>query len=423
MKRSQAIIAGGLVALVAIMPFHAFIVIYLGSLIGHQAAWQSWKDILAVILAICGLVILYKSPKTRRRMTSRLNLLIVGFIAISFIVSMILHPSISGILYGIKTDLEFLVLFIIAQLVATRKLETKIASIILVTGMITAIIGILLVTILPHDLLSHFGYNASTIQPFQAVDPAITAIRTPSTLSGPNQFGCFLIIPLVLAISQLMRRPKWIYGLVIALTSAGIWISYSRIALIGAIVGAIVTIIIYLPKKQMVMGIFLTVAVVGASGFGILQLSHTNSKVQYYILHQSDTTTDPRASTNQHISSFDSGIKVIKDHPLGLGLGTAGPASYHTNQPIIPESYYLQIAIETGLLGLLLFFTVIIDLTWQLILNRRKSYVSGVLGALIGISIVNIVLHGWADATTGIVFWILAGVVVGVIGTDREDYV
>jgi O-antigen ligase len=220
-----------------------------------------------------------------------------------------------------------------------------------------------------------------------------------------------------------MRRPKWIYGLVIALTSAGIWISYSRIALIGAVVGAIVTIIIYLPKKQMIMGIFITVAVVGATGLGILQLSHTNSKVQYYILHQSDTTTDPRASTNQHISSFDSGIKVIKDHPLGLGLGTAGPASYHTNQPIIPESYYLQIAIETGLLGLLLFFTVIIDLTWQLILNRRKSYVSGVLGALVGISIVNIVLHGWADATTAIVFWILAGVVVGVIGTDREDYV
>lgn len=428
MKRAEAIIGGGLTALVAIMPFHAFLVVWLGSLTGHQAIWQGWKELLTVVLVGCGLVILWRSPSARQRLSNPLNVLILAFAAVALIVTAFARPNVSGIAYGLKTDLEFLVLFLVAQLAASRRLKYRLVKIVLVTGTITAVIGLALVTALPHDSLAHFGYSAKTIAPFELVDPAITAIRTPSTLGGPNQFGSFLILPLCLAVGLMVRRYRWWQPLVIALTLGGIWVSYSRIALVGAVLGAIVAVLVALPKRQaMTAGIVALILLIGG-GIGIVSLTHSSSKLQYYVLHQSlpnpnNPVLTKQASTSSHLSAFDQGVKQLEATPLGRGLGTAGPASYHSDHPFIPESYYLQIGIETGVLGLIVFLAVIVQLGRQLIRTHRQSAAPGLIGALVGLTIVNIVLHGWADASTAFVFWILAGVVIGVAHTDREEYV
>jgi O-antigen ligase len=423
MKRAQAIIAGGLIVLVAVMPFHAFFAVWLGSITGHQAIWQGWKEVLAVILVFCSLVIVTRSTAARQRLSSPLNLLIVAFAAVAMLVTVLTRPNLSGVIYGFKTDLEFLVLFLIAQLAANRKLKHNLTNIILITGTITAVIGLALVTILPHGCLSHFGYSAKTILPFELVDPAITAIRTPSTLGGPNQFGSFLIIPLCLAVGLMVRRFRWWQPVVIALTIGGIWVSYSRIALIGAVIGVIITVLAALPRRQVVTAGFIAIVLVAIGAVGITNLSHGDSKLQYYVLHQSNVALDKRASTTEHISSFTQGISMLGAAPLGRGLGTAGPASYHSASPFIPESFYLQLGIETGVIGLILFVAIILQLGAQLWRCRRQEVGPGVVGALVGISIVNLVLHGWADASTAFIFWILAGVVIGVAHSDRETYV
>jgi hypothetical protein len=423
MKRAHAIIAGGLIALVAIMPFHAFLAVWFGSLTGHQAIWQGWKEVLSLILIACAVVILVKSPDARRRLSSPLNLTIIVFAAVALVVTALTRPNLSGIAYGLKTDLEFLALFIVAQMVASRKLSSRLTKIVLITGTIVAIIGLALVTILPHDTLVHFGYGAKTILPFEQVDPAITAIRTPSTLGGPNQLGSFLILPLCLAVGLMIRRFRWWQPLVIILALGGIWVSYSRIALIGAVVGIIVAVLSALPRRQIIIGSIIALVLLVGGAVGVASATHGNSKLQYYVLHQSNISNDKRASTTEHISSFNQGLNQIYAQPLGRGLGTAGPASYHSNNPFIPESYYLQIGIETGVVGLVLFLAVIVQLLMQLWRSRRQDISPGLLGALVGLSIVNLVLHGWADASTAIVFWILAGVAVGVSHSDREDYV
>jgi hypothetical protein len=151
--------------------------------------------------------------------------------------------------------------------------------------------------------------------------------------------------------------------------------------------------------------------------------SHSSSKIQYYVLHQSNTYNSQAGSTTEHVSAFNQGLKELSAIPLGRGLGTAGPASYHSNHPFIPESYYLQIGIETGVVGLILFLAVIVQLFIQLLRCRPQKAAPGVVGALVGLSIVNLVLHGWADASTAFVFWIFAGVVLGVAHRDKQDYV
>jgi len=428
MRRAHAIIGGGLVALVLIMPFHAFLSVWLGSLTGHQAVWQSWKELLTIVMVVCGVAIIARSPNARQRLSSPLNLTILGFALASLIVTAITQPNLGGIIYGLKTDLEFLVLFVLAQLVASRELKYSLTTIVLVTGTIVAALALLLVTILPHDLLVHFGYNAKTILPFEAIDPAISAIRTPSTLGGPNQLGSFLILPVCLAVGLMIRRFRWWQPLVIATCLGGIWVSYSRIALIGVVVGLVVAALVALPRRFIWVGGIVAILLLVGGTIGVIGLSHSPSKLQYYILHQSDPNPNnpvlgKEGSTSAHLSAFNQGLKALSTTPLGQGLGTAGPASYHSSKPFIPESYYLQIGIEAGVVGLILFLAVIAQLFVQLLRCRIQSAAPGVIGALVGLSIVNLVLHGWADASTAFVFWIMAGVVVGVAHRDRQDYV
>jgi O-antigen ligase len=428
MKNARTIIGGGLMALVVIMPFHAFLTVWLGSLTGHQATWQAWKEVLTVVLVICAIVMLVRSPKARQRLSNPLNILIIAFAAVAVVVTALTRPNSSGIAYGLKTDLEFLVLFLIAQLGASRRLKNNLVKIVLVTGTIVAVVGLALVTVLPHNSLSHFGYSAKTIAPFEIVDPAITAIRTPSTLGGPNQLGSFLILPLCLAVGLMVRRFRWWQPVVIALTLGGIWVSYSRIALIGAVVGAVVAVVVALPRRQALTAAIVAMILLIGAGIGIANSTHGSSKLQYYVLHQSDPNQNnaalgKQASTSAHLSAFNEGLKHLQASPLGSGLGSAGPASYHTKSPFIPESYYLQIGIETGVVGLILFLAIIVQLARQLWRTRQQSPAPGLIGALVGLSIVNLVLHGWADASTAFVFWIVAGVVIGVAHSDREEYV
>ena len=114
-------------------------------------------------------------------------------------------------------------------------------------------------------------------------------------------------------------------------------------------------------------------------------------------------------SDGQRLDAQNHALSVIKSHPLGLGLGTAGPASFHSKQPVISENYYLQIAIELGIPGLVLFLCLLTSLGRALYQYCNRPLAASALASLIGISIVNLFLHGWADSSTAIVWAIAAG--------------
>ena len=45
-------------------------------------------------------------------------------------------------------------------------------------------------------------------------------------------------------------------------------------------------------------------------------------------------------------------MQVI-EHPLGYGLGSSGPAVHHSGN-LLPENYYLQLMLDLGTVGFLL---------------------------------------------------------------------
>ncbi|HEX7259316.1 MAG TPA: hypothetical protein VF272_00065, partial [Candidatus Saccharimonadia bacterium] len=205
----------GLLILIGLMPFHAFFSIWLGHLFGSQVLWQSWKEILLLCLASAAALMLYRQPSRIKRLRTSFNYIFVAFIAVALAITVLHGPSPTVALFGIKTDIEFLLAFLLAQLVAdTRFLGQAAKTLIISSGAVIGF-GLLQIFLLPKDWLAQFGYNAGTIQPYLPLDPAIDAVRIVATLGGPNQLGSFLILPHCLVVWRLLQNPRWWHALYI----------------------------------------------------------------------------------------------------------------------------------------------------------------------------------------------------------------
>src|SRR5215510_9004576 len=84
----ERLIQLGLLALVALMPFHAFLSVWLGHLTGHQTIIQAWKEVLLLILSILGLILLIREPKIRHRLRTWPAVFAGAFALVALIVTM-----------------------------------------------------------------------------------------------------------------------------------------------------------------------------------------------------------------------------------------------------------------------------------------------------------------------------------------------
>jgi hypothetical protein len=206
------------------------------------------------------------------------------------------------------------------------------------------------------------------------------------------------------------------------------FMTLSRSALLAA--GVIVVVMLWrqLPKKK-----FFQFAGV------LLGLSFVLSIFAYFFA--SDVIIR-KASTRDHISRPMEAIRLIIQHPLGMGLGTAGPASNRVSDtcvhltegadatwaqahpnlcvfvggaqvqpvdgacscPLLPENWYLQMGVEMGVLGFILFVALTIFILKKLPKNNP------VFLAFLGIAIAALFLHAWEDAAVAYSIWILMAV-------------
>ena len=107
-------ITWGIVAILVLMPFHAFFSIYLGSLGVSQFAVQSWKESLIILMAICWAMYSLARNKIPIKLDS-VNITFLTIIGFSLLVTIFINPGVKPVLFGIKTNLVALALFFIAQ--------------------------------------------------------------------------------------------------------------------------------------------------------------------------------------------------------------------------------------------------------------------------------------------------------------------
>jgi hypothetical protein len=409
------------VIIIVFLPFHGFLTTWAGSNFGNLMLWRAWKEIL-LVLAICisCYLLIIERDLLKKLWQRPVNKFIIVFAIWILSVTVLFNRDADSALQGLAIQLRLGFMFIIAQILQYYHNFNKrqIVLMILIPGGVVIAFGLLQMFVLPHDFLKHFGYVKNlTIPPFFTIDEQITNLRIASTLRGPNPLGAYLILPALLALSSWHKDKKYSINHVLililfALLLVVLYGTHSRGAWLG-LIGAIgVWVLLNVGSKARTILIVLGVASLTLAGLVIYQQRDTDF-VRDVILHD-DPIEGGEVSSNQgHYEALKMGLSDIKERPLfGCGAGCAGPASVrNANGAKISENFFIQTAQEGGMVALILQSAIFLYIG-ILLFKSNTSNSKALLASLIGISIVGIFAHSWADDTIAYLWWGLAGLVV-----------
>ncbi len=411
-------------AVLVLVPFHAFLTIWLSQLVGHYTLLRLWDEVALLALIIICFVWLAQDKALRDRLSKSLLVkLIVAYAALTILLGVVSiakgEVTAKALAYGLLVNLRYLAWFVAVGVVVQRSpwLARKWPRLVLAPAVVVVVFAGLQYTVLPNNFLAHFGYNAATtIAPIETINHNPNYIRVMSTLRGANPLGAYLVIVgSALAAFVLAGRRRLFCAALGLLTLLALFASGSRSAWLGLVLA--VAIICYSGLKGrrarfMLAGASAAIVVFALTGF--LLLRH-NQSVQNAVLHTQDASSVRVTSNGAHASALRTGLKDVVAQPFGDGPGTAGPASvYNTGHPTrLAENYYVQVAQETGWFGLALFGCILSVLGIRLYRLAGVSRLAlSMFASLIGLCIVNLLSHAWVDDTLAYLWWGLAAIAV-----------
>jgi hypothetical protein len=378
---------------------------------------KSWKEILMLFAGLLMPVILYQK-KQFKLLKSPLILLILGYAALHLVLLTFYPQGLTAAIAGLFIDLRYLLFFVLVYIALTLYPSMRRTFIItfFAGAFVVAAFALLQVFVLPKDILKYIGYNTSTIVPYLTVDQNPAFIRINSTLRGPNPLGAYAVIVIALLFAFWLRPSNFklqnrkLVISVIALGSAvALWASYSRSALIAAVV-AIATVVIAMVGKRISRKIWIILGVIVVVAIGALVVGRDTNFVSNVLLHENASTGASVNSNEGHAESLKDGLVRLVHQPLGGGIGSTGSASLYGLQPLIVENQFLFIAHEVGWLGLILFIAITFLVLRGLWRKRTDGLALGVFASGVGMVLIGLLLPVWVDDTVAIIWWGLAAI-------------
>jgi hypothetical protein len=413
-----------------LMPFHALITIWGASIVGHYTALRLWKEVLLLFCVIGTLFLVLTDHKIRSHtLTRRLVWLILIYAVGTFSLGLIAYyrhdVSAKALGYGLIVNLRFLVFFLVTWAATLRMARLRVhwQWVALWPATIVIVIGLLQAFVLPKAFLSHFGYGADTIPPYETINHNEHFVRILSTLRGANPLGAYLLIPIsLLTIICLKMKRVWPYGILLGAAFVALFFSFSRSAWIGAVLSVGTVLLLSLRSRRAQQ-----LALAGGAGLLValallvLVFQH-NTRFQNFALHTQTHSTVKRSSNDDHAAALKQGVKDVWHQPLGRGPGTAGPASFYNQKgpTRIAENYFVQLAQEVGVLGLGLFILINAGVGYLLWTRRAHPLALSLFASLVGLTFVNLLWHAWTDDTIAYVWWGLAGIAMSP-GLNKES--
>jgi hypothetical protein len=479
--------------LLCLLPFHAFLVTVGTKMIlgpGHAplSVLALWKEgFLALVVLLVVVEIIIRSFRTDSATSvwsfDLLDWLIllglilastVSFDPASFAKSGGFLPSLSQFrfgeadrrfLYGIKYDFLPLVVFFFLRRVtwSTEWVRRTLIGLVII-AFIIAVYGILSI-LFPSSWFTFLGYSdmhslyipSGPLAAFQQIE-GLAIRRIQSVMSGPNQLGLWLLLPLSILLSMGVHavdthlsggRPLRVFlvlfwGASCVFLLSAMMLTYSRTAWIAACVmsvGLLLMLVAHLHSTKRVRRFFFAFLLCVVLGGAVLAVNVVKLYPALFVRDQ---------SLSGHIEKPLQALKIIQEHPFGLGLGTAGPASNALSDtcvflplgtdyswakdrtdlcvfvggtrrlpagrscdcPLLTENWYLQWGVEMGIAGLLLSLLLPFLVLWKLLKADQLSPVlrRSVFLAFLGVSIGGLFLHAFEDSATAYTLWVLLAV-------------
>lgn len=413
----------GVCVILVLLPFHAFLSVWVADFTGHYTLVRLWKEGLLGLLGVAALIVVFRNKSVRTTLGSKdmkiIGLLIVTYIALHGVIGLwafvtdAVTPKALG--YSLISNLRFLMFFAICGVVAIKYgdfFQKHWQKLLLIPAGIVVAFGLLQFLLLPVDFLKHFGYNSSTIAPYIAVDQKIEYARVQSFLRGPNPLGAYLVLVVTALSAVVWAKKKKLYSLPILMSLIVLFGTYSRSAWIGLVAAIALLAAYYVPKNVRKTVIIVAVAVGIVAGGAVVAL-RDHDTVQNILFHTDETSASATSSNENRAGAITGGMKDMVREPLGQGPGTAGPASVYADETRIAENYFIQIGQEVGVLGLGLFIAIngyIGILLWRIRAQNRLAVI--LLASGIGLALVNLLSHAWADDTLAYLWWGFAGIAV-----------
>lgn len=399
------------------MPFHILISQWASTLTGGLEAWKVWKDALLFLAVLASFALVYVKNGFKDKFFWFISGLGILYVAFHFLIWAINPgiengPALLATVYNSRL-FGYLVVGFAAAILFKEKLQPrKVFKIVIILSTVVCLIA-LLQWFLPKDIMTHFGYGVERgVKPTFFIDDKPDLPRVFSTLRDPNSLAAYLILPITLLSAAWFRlkNARLLISGLLALHGLVLILTFSRSALAGTVL-AVCLVLLWQHKNYTLKFVkkywfyFIILVLTVFAGFF---LARDNYAVQNLIFH-ADESTQQADPNEKRVSFYQDTAESIVEQPVGYGPGTAGLVSIQTKRDVITENYFLQIAYEIGLLGLILLLYLMYLVTKRLY-QRQDFYGQVMIGAFIGITLCNMLLHTWANEAVAAQWWLLAGV-------------
>jgi hypothetical protein len=249
----------------------------------------------------------------------------------------------------------------------------------------------------------------------------ITQPRAVGTFSSPNEFGAYLAICLgLLVVPRLIPLPGWIRAWMAVAVGLALLLTFSRSGWLAALVAVAVGLWLGradLPSLREIRdaltsraGLLRYVPPLAAAIVLAVVVSVT-AGVPAYV---DRTVAGGEPSAGNRVASVQGGLAVLRQHPLGLGLGTAGPKAVRfgetSGQPrILTETWPLLYAIQTGVDGLLLLAALVLAVFVGLWRSRAGPWSRAAIAIGVGLGFGSLFIPVIEDPAVFTPLWAIAG--------------
>jgi len=343
-------------------------------------------------------------------------------------------------LFGLRTALVTLAIFLAGRYVPydTAKIRSTIRLLTVVCILIVSF-GFIELLFIPRDTLiaGLIPYNVlkgENLENLLTVDfryivryGDLVIKRMMSFFLSPLGLAYFLILPFAVILSVLQFKktngqkilpyPRILFSIVCLV----IFLSNTR----GVILAISVLILIVFSKRHFIRT-FVMFALL------ILLVSVTPLKSIF-----SKTASLEDSSSRAHALAYTLGVATVIMHPLGIGLGQAGPTAffikgaeglYGQEDASIGESLYLTLALERGLLGLgfFIFFVIYIASYGNKLSNFNVDKTQLLIGKTVFFSticfmVASIPTEHWLGFQSAGIYWWFAGLAVQRVSYYKQE--